>query len=122
MQFDIPKLLKMSIAEVKEELGPPKHEYIPTDLQLEFWPEFPFDAEYVKGNVSIGIEYTQRGNILSISIADDTEGSSQRDIMTLGNLVPNDREYHLKVMNWLNPAKARANKSAQIASIKVTPR
>ena len=118
-QFDVPALLQMNAEQIKQVLGAPKSEFKPTTEQLSISPEIKLTLEYQKGTTTIQIDYSGNGKVEVIFVSDAREGRAAQEIYSLGNLDPNSNEYKTTIQNWLNPALAKRNRTAEIAGIRV---
>ena len=121
VQFDIPQLLKTNIKQVKGNLGKPESEFIPNDAQLKLDPNWLSIIEYKKGTTSIQIDYSKDGKILKIFISDEVAGRTKEEIMKLGSLASDSKEYRVRIQPWLNPEYAKKTGGAEIAGIEVMP-
>jgi len=119
--FDIPKLLKMNIHQLKKNLGVPKSEFIPNEMQLSIDPNILSTLEYQNGTTTIQVDYLRNGEIKTIFISDNLKGRTKEDILKLGNLKIHSSEYKIIVKEWLNPDYARKSYKEDIAGIEVIP-
>ena len=118
-QFDVPALLLMNAEQIKQVLRTPKSEFKPTTEQLAISPEIKSTLEYQKGTTSIQIDYSRNGKVEEIFISDEKEGRTAQEVYSLGNLDANSIEYKTTIQNWMNPALAKKNRTAEIAGIRV---
>jgi len=121
VRFDIPQLLKLNITQVKERLGSPTSEFIPSAANLQVDPGMLSCLEYQNRSTSITINYSRSGKIETIFIADNTTGRKTEEILKLGNLKVAAKDYKIRVQNWINPQYAKEIGAAEIAGIEVTP-
>lgn len=121
VQFDIPNLLKMNIHQVKDNLGVPKSEFIPNEMQVSLDSSILSTIDYEKETTIIQIDYSRNGRIKTIFISDESQGRTKEDILKLGKLEIHSSEYKIRVQEWLNPEYARKLDAADIAGIEVIP-
>lgn len=119
-KFDVPALLQMNADQIKLALGVPKSEFKPTKQQLSISPDIKSTLEYQKGTTSIQIDYSANGKVTEIFLSDSKEGRTAKEMYILGNLERTSIHYKTSIQNWLNPALAKKNRTAEIAGIRVT--
>lgn len=119
--FDVPRLLKMTYAEVRSELGTPSSFFAPTAAQVEKLPQTRWTYTYNRGSTSLQIDYYRTGRVVEMFLEDNTQGRTAEQIRQLGNLRKDSKDYYTFPQPWINPTLAKKQGKAQVAGIHVLP-
>ncbi|MFC1527958.1 hypothetical protein ACFL5D_04390 [Candidatus Neomarinimicrobiota bacterium] len=100
--IDVDRLIGLNINEIKNNIGNPTSEFIPTSDQKRLMPDITSTAEWFSNEIGLSIDYRSNEKIRYIFVMNDGIKYSANELIKMANLNSNSLRYSFKPQMALN--------------------
>ncbi len=102
MVIDVDRLIGLNINQIKNSIGSPTSEFIPTSEQKRLMTDIISTAEWVIAEIGLSIDYRYNEKIVYIFVMNNGSNYSSDELMKMTNLNYNSDRYSVKPQRAMN--------------------